>query len=447
MAADEIDYRRVPKDDATTELLQECAQLFKDHYGKWSQSDSRAGQPIQLSLERLQEYLSGTTASISTARLDGRLIGYATAVQVKLSHGTVSWVTQFVVHTDYQNRLIGSRILASIWGFSEHYAWGIASANPYAVRALEKATRRRCDPSYILQRSKSVSKVLDQIPYLRHQRVTLEEARSTIDTKFYQDLTSVPDRLERASRKEIWRMGKIGEGEEWLAVTFREQPKLRWTQAEFDEFMSMSNTLAHDAYERMALSDPQSTHRWARPEHAESEIAFLAEKMGMQHGNSVLDFGCGAGRHVVALAKSGYVAVGVDFSPSSIARAKEIGGITGATYVEADCRTVKLSRVFDFGLCLYDVVGSFPEDESNEKILSNLVAHIKPGGLIALSVMSFDFMNAIAKHKVTMADIQDALLDLPASDTMQTTGNIFDPDFVLLDTRARVSYDSSEFLN
>lgn len=91
------------------------------------------------------------------ARRCGRLFGYAIAVQEEFrGHGRISWVTQLVVHKEFRRLGVGKRLLFPIWGFSNDYAWGLLSANPYAIRALEKATRRRCEPKVIADHARRI---------------------------------------------------------------------------------------------------------------------------------------------------------------------------------------------------------------------------------------------------------------------------------------------------
>ncbi len=42
-----------------------------------------------------------------------------------------------------------STLLHSIWGFSDDFAWGLASANPCTVKTLESATFRKCNTDFI----------------------------------------------------------------------------------------------------------------------------------------------------------------------------------------------------------------------------------------------------------------------------------------------------------
>jgi 2-polyprenyl-3-methyl-5-hydroxy-6-metoxy-1,4-benzoquinol methylase len=268
-----------------------------------------------------------------------------------------------------------------------------------------------------------------------------------IDTKFQQDLSEVSNMIEAASVKNPWIMGHISDGQEWLAVTFRSQEARRWSETEFDEFMRASDEIAIEAYERMSLSRPEQNHPWARPEHAQNEIEYLIGKLQLSPGSTVVDFGCGSGRHSIALTKAGYQVVGIDFSKTAIGAARSATAHLQSPpeFIEGDCRKINLARQFDAGICLYDVVGSFPEWESNEHILRNLVQHVKPGGRVAVSVMSYDFTASRGKQLLTGGALQDALLTLPPSTTMQGTGDVFDGDLMVIDPQQQIIYRKETF--
>ncbi|AOX16684.1 GNAT family N-acetyltransferase [Kozakia baliensis] len=449
MADREIEFQRIQHVDVTPAQLQECSQLFSDQYGYWSATAEPAhlrNQPIKLSPEKINSYFAGGDGWLATARVSDELIGYAIAVRINLSAGGVSWVTQFVVHKNYQNQLVGSQILKSIWGDSQDFAWGIASANPFAIRALEKATRRRCSPTHMLKHPTAINAIVSKIPYLDGMERHLDQFRSTVDTKFDQDLSQVESKKEIAAKNNIWTMGNISKGEEWLAITFNNQSQIEWTDKEFEAFTKMASNIVQQAYDRMSEQNPQQNHPWASPEKAKTEVTFLAEAMPLPAGCSIVDFGCGSGRHANALAALGYQITGIDFSPSAIRRAKSEA--TGNTeFLQGDCRDVKLERKFDAGICLYDVIGSFSDDASNQRILNNLTQQLKPGAPLAFSVMSYDYIENRATNKVGNGNVREKLNSIKASNIMQESGEIFNPDYILLDTRNKVVYRREIFDN
>ncbi len=449
MVDEEVRFQRFDRQSVTDDLLKACSALYADHYGYWADDgvpEHLKGKSIKLSPERIAGYFAGGVGWLAAAYVGEQLVGYAIAVHLELSAGGVSWVTQMVVHERYQNQLVGSQMLKSIWGDSHDFAWGIASANPFAIRALEKATRRRCSPVYMMRHETVVRSIIGKIPFLHKCTTRISNFQSSINTEFFQDLSQVTARKDQASKRDQWVMGNINPGEEWLAITFNKQAQIEWTDEEFEKFTRMSSTIVRQAYERMSMQDPQETHAWAKPERAESEIDFLVKAIKLAPGSEVIDFGCGSGRHCNALAKKGVSVTGVDFSGAAIARARK-NASTGEEYVEADCRDVKLDKIFDAGICLYDVIGSFSDDASNQKILDNLATHLRPNAMVAFSVMSFDYMEKIAIHKVGNGNVRSKLNGLKASNTMQTSGEIFDPEYVLLDTRNKIAYRREIFDN
>ena len=121
------------------------------------------------------------------------MIGYAIALQIKTRDGVVSWVTQLVVHEQYRHQNVAKNLLHSIWGFTNHFAWGIVSANPYAIRALEKATRRRSDPIRIKHNIRKILKLgIDNLTYISEDtEYTVESGLSVINTCFFVDHANV----------------------------------------------------------------------------------------------------------------------------------------------------------------------------------------------------------------------------------------------------------------
>ena len=71
-----------------------------------------------------------------------------------------------------------------------------------------------------------------------------------------------------------------------------------------------------------------------------NEVDFLVEELRLKPGATILDVGCGTGRHAIELARRGYMVTGVDLSSGMLAEAKKCGQEgQGGRHVDAcQCR-------------------------------------------------------------------------------------------------------------
>ncbi|MGA9805178.1 MAG: class I SAM-dependent methyltransferase [Terriglobales bacterium] len=238
-----------------------------------------------------------------------------------------------------------------------------------------------------------------------------------------------------------WNMGPLQEGWEWLAFTFRDQQQIDLARKEIEQMLLASDAVTKHAYSRMV-----GQHPWAK--YTDAEVRFIADNCLVDPGGSVLDFGCGTGRHAIGLAKLGAKVVGVDYLESFISVARKEAhsqSLYNAVFEMAECRHVDLAEKFDVGICLYDVIGSYVDDEDNSDILKNLVRHVKPGGYLLLSVMNMELTERRARHWFSIDSEPDKLLTLPPSNTMEKTGNVFNPDYYLIDYKTRIVYRKEQF--
>jgi len=440
-------YSWMPAGMAPDTLIQECSALYSQHYGVWAEGGAApAGRRIRLSAARLREWTSDELVSLALATWRGALIGYAIVLQAKVKDfGTVSWVTQFVVHGEHRARGVGQRLLFAAWGMSDHAAWGITTSNPYAVRALEKATRRRCSPERILRNHRRLQRVgIERVPYLNAGTCfEVSPGGSRVDTGFFVDHSGLDEKLRAVTAADKpWLLGELPAGWELFAFCFADQPQIRLTRSEIDGMLEAADEITREAYGRMTVSD----HGWAR--HSGREADWILEYAGIHAGDAVLDLGCGIGRHAIALAARGCEAVGVEYSTELIDRARASARHEGSgqvAFVAGDCRTLSLGRLFPAVVCLYDVVGTYAEEESNLRLLETIRRHLVPGGRALLSVMNGTLTRQRATAFFSLDADPDRLLSLAASDTMQKSGDIFDPDYFLIETGSGVVYRKERF--
>lgn len=432
------------------DLISECAELYSSHYGVWSSfSSERAGKQIALAPRRLREWTNSGQARIACAREGRRLIGYAVAIQGREpDYGVVSWVTQFVVHTNYRNRGIGKRLLFSIWGLSDHYAWGIVTANPYAVRALETATRRRCEPRRIGKNKRKLHSIgAAHVSYITAaQTVLVDDTGARINTEFYVDHARIAERIAGATRPGVpWLLGALEEGWEWFAFTFHDQPQTALTAEEIEAMLRTSDDVTRQAYARMPMDGSQP---WAL--HSASEADSIARLCGLKPGDEILDLGCGGGRHAIELGKRGCRVTGVDYVPEFLDAGRRLADSQGVAdaveFAEGDCRTVTLLREYDAVVCLYDVVGSYVDDDNNLAIMRTALRHLKQGGMAIFSVMNRYLTEQRAKHWFSVKREASRLLELPPSRIMENTGNVFNPDYYMIDQDDHIVYRREQFV-
>ena len=428
-------------------LINEMSELYSNHYGFWGKTSKYYTKRISLSPQKLREWTKNENVSIATARDDNKLVGYAIAIisynNKSEKKNIISWVTQLVVHQNFRRHGIGKELLFSFWGFSNHYAWGIMSSNPYAIRALEKATHRRVNPKMIKQKEKGLKKFgIEQVSYLNEKTEFLITTNNTkVNTLFPSDISRVDEKLANVTKDDIpWLLGSIDEGWEWLAFTFNNQEKITLTKAEINEMLDVSDKIAHQAYSKMSMDTAE--HFWAK--HTPKEVDFIIKNCNLNNDMKLADFGCGIGRHTNLLSQNGYDIIGIDYSQNLLNKAIE-NSQNKEKFIQDDCRTINLETKYNTILCLYDVIGSFIDNSENIKIINNIYNHLEDDGYTLISVMNYELTKAQAKYTFSLRNEHNKLLELTASDTMQKTGDVFNPDYYMIDDDTNIVYRREQF--
>lgn len=447
-----IEYSCIPGTFAAVNetILSECSELYSNHYGIWGEKGVNPGKPVRLSPEKLCGWLDSEDVTLYYSTSEEKIVGYAIAFSKnETGYGIVTWVTQLVVHKDYRQQGIAKNLLFSIWGFSNHFAWGIVSANPYAIRALEKATRRRAVPMRIKKNTTKLRNIGRKfVPFISEKTIFyVTDEKSQVDTQFFVDHGDTIQKITNVTSEDLpWTLGDIRDGWEWFAFTFNDQDPISLSKEEIDNMIATSDSVVQNAYSRMRLDSGKQS--WMK--NTASEVDYIDRKVNLSSVELVYDLGCGAGRHAIEIANRGVEVIGIDYVEENIYAASQViekQGIQNIRFEKADCRYYENQRKASLVICLYDVVGTFSNDEDNKRIISTAYNLLNAGGYAFFSVMNYETTMANANNVFSFASEPDKLLSLPGSDIMEKTGNIFDPKYYLVDTETHVVYRKEQFFS
>lgn len=125
------------------------------------------------------------------------------------------------------------------------------------------------------------------------------------------------------------------------------------------------------------------------------EVDFLLHILGLETGASVLDVGCGTGRHAIQLAKHGFSVTGLDLSPEMLAQAASAARASSVQvhWVREDATSFSMAERFDAAICLCE--GSMgllsqSDDPISQPlaILGNISRVLKPQAKFVSTVLS-----------------------------------------------------------
>jgi SAM-dependent methyltransferase len=119
------------------------------------------------------------------------------------------------------------------------------------------------------------------------------------------------------------------------------------------------------------------------------ETDFLVEALALQGGETILDLGCGGGRHSLDLARRGLNVVGLDTAASVLAHARASAAAEGlkVELVHGDMRAIADSARFDAVLLMNSSLGLF-DDATNAAVLAGCARALVPGGRLLLQCLN-----------------------------------------------------------
>ena len=129
---------------------------------------------------------------------------------------------------------------------------------------------------------------------------------------------------------------------------------------------------------------------------AERHVDFVEARFADRKPRAVLDLACGAGRHIGALRRRGYRALGVDLSLTLLTQSPELPRVAG------DMRSLPFAdSTFDWVLNFFTSFGYFESERENFRILEEMVRVMRPGGRFLIDLFNIDRVLATLNPRET----------------------------------------------
>lgn len=121
------------------------------------------------------------------------------------------------------------------------------------------------------------------------------------------------------------------------------------------------------------------------------EVDFLEKELDGDKSRSILDIGCGTGRHAIELARRGYSVTGIDLSSAQLQRARQKAKEAGVRieFLQLNACSLPYKNEFDFAIMLCEGGFSLQEtDALNFSILEGAERALRSPGKLIFSALN-----------------------------------------------------------
>jgi SAM-dependent methyltransferase len=150
---------------------------------------------------------------------------------------------------------------------------------------------------------------------------------------------------------------------------------------------------------------------------------------------TVLDLGCGTGKHDLLLAQMGYKVTGVDLSDEMLAVANSQfaslnSQLSTLNFFQGDIRSVRIDKTFDVVISLFHVISYQTTNEDIAAAFATARAHLNPGGIFIFDCW---YGPAVLTDRpvVRVKRLEDEIISITriAEPTMHANGNLVDVNY------------------
>jgi len=156
---------------------------------------------------------------------------------------------------------------------------------------------------------------------------------------------------------------------------------------------------------------------------------------------SILDLGCGTGRHDILLAEKGYGVTGVDMSQEMLGIAKAQAKTknkteierSNLTFLQGDVRNIRLNKTFDVVISLFHVMSYQTTNEDLNAAFETASVHLKEGGIF---IFDFWYGPAVLTDKPAVREKklenEELIVHRTAIPVMHPNENIVDVNYEVI---------------
>jgi SAM-dependent methyltransferase len=139
----------------------------------------------------------------------------------------------------------------------------------------------------------------------------------------------------------------------------------------------------------------------SRVREAQKEIEQILALAEIPPGAAVLDLCCGIGRHALELGRLGYRVTGVDRTRQylDLAAAQAGGESLSLELIREDMRAFRRQGSYDAVLNLFTSFGYFEDPLDDQRVVDNVYASLRSGGVLVMQLMSKEVMARIFRPR------------------------------------------------